>query len=456
MARVLLAACLALPAKAWAQDSTLKVTGPPADYFMYLHDLTHDAAVPRRTIIRRVNVLHPNRDKGWKRFRTVIVQGDGICRVRTSLLPTRKRGSTVVTARRQYLTPGFIDMHMHHMCADPSLELFYLLNGITAAREMNGWADKAALRALIRSNTLLWPDYFSTKCQYKGLNADLLRDVERRLREIGNDSIPFGQACDFHLISADGETPTKPSFELAVRHGKPVALESVLPFPVDTVGSPHLYTLEKLGGLVDPSSTRVNLRACDTLIDRQVALVPCLNNFPMRFTDYAAAYSNWPYARFVDDAQIEAWTDYYLDPMGIRDSLFAMITRRKQADADVVRAYLNRGGRVLVGSETGPGNPPMSLPGFAYHDEMEALQALGMTPRQVLDAATQDAAETLGQDTLFGRVAKGMRADLVLLTEDPLADIKATRKIKALVLRGQLLKEADLLDIDRYLDALFQ
>ncbi|HYF40343.1 MAG TPA: amidohydrolase family protein, partial [Gemmatimonadales bacterium] len=72
------------------------------------------------------------------------------------------------------------------------------------------------------------------------------------------------------------------------------------------------------------------------------------------------------------------------------------------------------------------------------HRELELLVRAGLTPREALRAATRDGAVLLGVDSL-GLLAPGKVADLVVLTRDPLRDIRNTRTIEAVMLRGNLL-----------------
>ena len=72
---------------------------------------------------------------------------------------------------------------------------------------------------------------------------------------------------------------------------------------------------------------------------------------------------------------------------------------------------------------------------WAAHLEMEDMVAAGMTPAEVLVAATSAAADVLGVDDM-GAVAAGMSADFVVLDANPLDDITNTRQIDAVYLRG--------------------
>lgn len=83
---------------------------------------------------------------------------------------------------------------------------------------------------------------------------------------------------------------------------------------------------------------------------------------------------------------------------------------------------------IAVGSDGGPG-------GLSTHLELELLQENGMSPTEVLTAATYGGAATMGWEEEVGSVEVGKLADLVILEADPRADIRNCRKI-AWVIKG--------------------
>jgi len=92
---------------------------------------------------------------------------------------------------------------------------------------------------------------------------------------------------------------------------------------------------------------------------------------------------------------------------------------------------------------------PYCMPGFSLHDELALLVESGLTLLAALQAATLRPADFLGRSDELGGIAPGKRADLVLLSADPLADIHNTAQIQAVWIRGKYLDRAAL---DRLLD----
>jgi imidazolonepropionase-like amidohydrolase len=99
----------------------------------------------------------------------------------------------------------------------------------------------------------------------------------------------------------------------------------------------------------------------------------------------------------------------------------------------LVRTLHARG--VLLTAGTDYENPWMT-PGVAFHRELQLLAAAGIPPLQVLRIATRNGAAALGVLGETGTVEAGKRADLVVLTADPLADLANTRQIERVYLRG--------------------
>jgi imidazolonepropionase-like amidohydrolase len=87
---------------------------------------------------------------------------------------------------------------------------------------------------------------------------------------------------------------------------------------------------------------------------------------------------------------------------------------------------------------------PLGIPGLSLHDELARLVEAGLSPLDALRAATLDPARVLGMADSLGTIEPGKLADLVLLDADPLADIRNTRRIRAVVADGRLYRRAEL------------
>jgi imidazolonepropionase-like amidohydrolase len=97
------------------------------------------------------------------------------------------------------------------------------------------------------------------------------------------------------------------------------------------------------------------------------------------------------------------------------------------------------GVRIAFGTDAGIGAPY----GWSAHAELADMVAAGMTPAQVIVAATRTSADISGLSQL-GTIASGKSADFIVLDGNPLDDITNTRRISRVYLRGALVDRAGL------------
>lgn len=107
----------------------------------------------------------------------------------------------------------------------------------------------------------------------------------------------------------------------------------------------------------------------------------------------------------------------------------------------LVQAFRAAGVPLVVGTDTGVSGV---VAGFAVHDELELLAAAGLTPEEVLTSATRLPATWLGIGNEVGTIEVGKRADLLLLTANPLDNVKNTRAIAGVFVNGRWLPRATL------------
>lgn len=98
---------------------------------------------------------------------------------------------------------------------------------------------------------------------------------------------------------------------------------------------------------------------------------------------------------------------------------------------------------LLAGTDSVFGVPNMIF-GISLHDELELLVKAGLSPLQALQAATINPAKYLEREKELGSVEEGKLADLVVLKANPLANIKNTTLISAVVLDGKLMEKSEL------------
>src|SRR5207247_7392533 len=109
---------------------------------------------------------------------------------------------------------------------------------------------------------------------------------------------------------------------------------------------------------------------------------------------------------------------------------------------ELVGGFHRAGGVVLAGTDC----PNVAIAaGYSLHRELELLVRAGLSPMEAIVAATRRPAERLGKQDVFGTIAPGRAADLLVLTADPLADIRNIRRIERVMARGVVFEPGTLM-----------
>jgi imidazolonepropionase-like amidohydrolase len=98
-----------------------------------------------------------------------------------------------------------------------------------------------------------------------------------------------------------------------------------------------------------------------------------------------------------------------------------------------LKRLADAGVRIAMGTDSGP---PGRFQGYFEHMELELMAKAGLTPAQVLLSATGDAARCLKLEGQVGTLRPGAWADLVVLTRNPLDDVRNTRAIESVWIAG--------------------
>ncbi|MBD8527666.1 amidohydrolase family protein [Pseudomarimonas arenosa] len=129
------------------------------------------------------------------------------------------------------------------------------------------------------------------------------------------------------------------------------------------------------------------------------------------------------------------------EPTGAVDETSRVAAERLR---QVVRYAHERGGRLILGSDT-PSSPTYTNPpGLNGLLEMRWLADAGLSPGEVMRAATLDNARAFGLASEIGSIEVGKRADLLVLSADPLASVEAFDSIDVVVLGGRAIRRAEL------------
>lgn len=152
---------------------------------------------------------------------------------------------------------------------------------------------------------------------------------------------------------------------------------------------------------------------------------------------------DWAIAR--DDPRGDArvrtfWPELFREQMTLRHDWRPLSEYRFPSIAADAAALAAAGGLVGIGSHG-------EMPGIGFHQEMELHALGGMTAQAILHAATIGSAETIGRKSDLGSIEPGKIADLVVLTADPLTDIRNARAVAQVMRDGRLYDTATLKEL---------
>ncbi|MXX62122.1 MAG: amidohydrolase family protein [Holophagales bacterium] len=374
----------------------------------------------------------------------VIVRDDRIEQVGSrGDVPVPEAGE-VIDAAGKFLIPGLVDLHNHYR--DGLEEWSWALQlhaGVLTVRSLG--SDHGQTPAMIdeaRAGNVPAPRIFTAGVGFshpEGFPPGKLGPAtEEEAREMVRELA--AQKVDLIKMWVDTFLDTRPKIEPEIRaaiadeaakHGLPVAA--------------HVFFENDVWQLVD-AGVRFFVHG---VRDQDVGdeFVAMAQEKGLSFAPaLGQAKTFWwvaEHPELLDDEEFRAGLqpallEQLLDPENRAAMLESESTARRRVAYDYVTKFVRRmneaGVALTVGSDSGAGNIAY---GWGTHHELETLvEDAGLTPLEALAAAGAAAASEVTDDPDFGSVAEGMAADLVLLTADPLADIRNTRQIDRVMQAG--------------------
>jgi imidazolonepropionase-like amidohydrolase len=112
--------------------------------------------------------------------------------------------------------------------------------------------------------------------------------------------------------------------------------------------------------------------------------------------------------------------------------------------AKITRAAYRAGVEISVGTDA---PAAWDAPYPSFYDEIDILAGIGMTPAAIIRSATIAGARVIGREREMGTIEPGKLANMVFISENPLIDIAALRKVVITVKRGRIYRRADYVPI---------
>jgi len=417
---------------------------------------------------------------------TIVVQGGRITAMGPSQSVRFPKTAQQIDGRGKFLMPGLTDMHVHfvrealpempqtsglnertrqpgmpasaskdHELENRAYALMFMANGVTTVRNMWGSETIDALAKEINSGSLTGPHIYSTGPITDGNPPDWAssRIVEtppqadeavRSDKQKGYVGIKV-----YSFLSKDGYNAI---IAAARRQGLPVVGHVPISVGLEGAIAAHQDSIEHLDGfwpLLAPDDSAGKIRSASEVIQQAdlkklPAIVRAIKAADAWICPTVVVYD----ARRTDPVGLEEASFVPPDVFRRYDRMYPnrgtdpRATPQAHAVFLAVLAALHSGGaHLLLGTDT---MKIGTLPGYSLHTELENFAAAGMTPYEAIRAGTIDAAKFLHQEGEFGVVRTGLRADLLLVEANPLADVKNTSKIAGVMASGRWFTAAEL------------
>ncbi len=376
------------------------------------------------------------------------------------------RSAEEVDATGKWVIPGLIDGHGH---VERWALGTYISAGVTSVRDMHGKQDSIlALREEVSLGGEVAPRVYSAGAMLdappttyldatpvatgsearRAVDALAVAGVDyikvytritpELLKPLLDEAATFNLRTSAHLGLTDAVTAARMGIR-SVEHMSGV-VEAASPTPA------KFFAEHKAGffrgwnafeaGWVTADSAALT-RVAGVLAEQRVAVVPTLvlHETFSRLDD--PAILTQPDLKHVPQSVIDRWNVPDLKARaGWGEAEFATFRAARPNQDLFLRAYRAAGGRIIAGTDAAN---QMLVPGWSLHTELELLVHAGLTPMDALMTATHNTAQLLGADSI-GMIAPGKVADLVVLGANPLDDIRNTRTVERVMIRGQLYK----------------
>jgi hypothetical protein len=340
----------------------------------------------------------------------------------------------IIDGKEQFLIPGLCDMHVHLHYDDD--RILYVANGVTLIRNMAGFPYHLKVRKKINEGCLIGPEIYTTGPIIDGLDpycptiSIVINDKEEvfeALSQMKNDG--------YDAIKVY-EKLTKEVYYEILRVAKELEMPVVGHVPeclsIRDVLFPGLYSIEHLDGYNRYFGFDLNIE--ETIIEETVK--SGIWNCPTllvhkNYENVDSLKKNPPSEiKYVSPSLVEYWKTKNQG----KNKRFGM-------EMKLLNTLTNNNANIVLGTDAGT---PSVVAGFSLHEEFSIWQDAGLTPYQILLSATRNCAEMLGYESRLGTIEKDKDADLVLLKNNPLENIKNTKSIVGVMTKGSWYTKADL------------
>lgn len=390
------------------------------------------------TVIRNVNIIPMNKD-------TVLV-GHSIVIEKNIIQKIAPRvdvpeGATVINGNGMYLLPGLIDMHAH-ITNDFSRADYYRLNlmcGVTGLRSMRTEDRDLVDRDAIEKGTMIGPHLFLTAPAISGdsswIPSKILSYVEDAKAK-GFKSIKYLNGFDslqFELLAAAALRADM----RVVGHRPPGKLDQAIATRMGSLEhAPSLF-----GFVQADTATRVDYFRRMAAAD--LAFCPNLHYYSIQYRYYYVnQQKNLVGLRYVPSSLYSKWGKNLAANWAYYDSLgYTADQMRLQMGyfGQLLPQMASNGVLLLAGADVGD----FVVPGYGMIEELILFNRFGLSPYQALQTATVNPAKVLGE-AKRGTITEGNFADFVLVSENPLKNLRTLQFTRYVFVDGKMYKTGKL------------
>ncbi|MDX1578927.1 MAG: amidohydrolase family protein [Gemmatimonadota bacterium] len=378
--------------------------------------------------------------------RTVVVENGVITAVGHVDSVSVPDGATTIDGTGRYLMPGLAEMHAHVPPAQqrPPAEtlddifFLYIANGITTIRGMLGSPYQIDLREEIRAGQHLAPSFYVAAPSLNGNTAPTPQDAERLMRAAaagGYDLMKIHPGVPRDAWDRMVEVAEEVGLTFAGHVPQEVGVEYAIQTGMSTID--HMDGFLRAASRPDGSYDNTKMRELAARAARAgVYIVPTQYLWEnLNGARSADEVLDNPEMRYVSRQQRESWRNRASGGSGRSPEELRTFLDARDAQ---LRYLAEAGAPLLMGTDS----PQLfNVPGFALYWEIREMAEAGLTNFQILESGTRNVGEyvqkELGYDDLFGLVAPGHRADLVLLHGNPLESLDNLQARVGVMVRGR-------------------
>lgn len=400
-------------------------------------------------------------------------------------------GARVLDFSEHWITPGLVDAHVHYAqtgWADgrpdsldvrdrypyPAVQAAlrddperwhrsHLCDGVTAVFDVGGYPWTWDIREQSRANPDA-PHYAAAGPLLSTADHWLNLPAERQFiylddRDTARDAVNYLAAFDTDAVKlwfiVTGERDFDGLRGIAETAGRR-ADELNLPFLVHATGLREAEAAVAAGADVLVHSVddeRISDAFIEAVVDNDVSYIPTLTVMEGYYRQWRSAITGEPPAvtdpggcvdaglreKLAETAELGSLTG------GRGEQFLQGFRERLDGETEVMETNLKRlaeaGATVATGTDAGN---PLTLHGAAINAEMEAMQAAGLSPMEVIVASTRNGARAMGGADRFGTLEAGKSADLLVLDADPTEDVAHFRELEHVMRAGVIREQSQL------------